>query len=163
MNPANEPGLGSILTVFVLALLLTITPMPQAWQELRPSWTALALIFWCLAAPSRIGVFSGWLLGLAEDSLTGALLGQNALMHVLTAFVCQQMYVRIRVYPIWQQSSIVLGLLFIEQLLNFWIISSTGHAISGLGFWLAPLLGALIWALAMGMLGRRRRWLFDLP
>jgi rod shape-determining protein MreD len=163
MSPSHEPGLGLILTTFALALLLTIMPLPLGWQELRPAWTVLALIFWCLAAPGRIGVFSGWLLGLVEDSLTGSLLGQHALAHSITAFICQQMYMRLRIYPLWQQSGIVAVLLLVEQLLNFWIISSAGHGAFGAGAWFAPVLGTLCWVIMMLLIGRRRRWLFDLP
>lgn len=163
MNPSREPRLGSILLSFGLALLLTITPLPQAWQEMRPPWVALALVFWCLAAPGRIGVFSGWLIGLIEDSITGTLLGQHALAHSITAFVCQQMYMRMRIFPVWQQTGILLALLLAEQLLNLWIISSTGHGTMGATSWFSPLLGTACWPVMMLLLGRQRRRLFDLP
>lgn len=163
MSPSQEPGPGLIVITFGLALLLTILPLPQGWQELRPAWATLALIFWCLVAPGRIGVFSGWMLGIVEDSLTGTLLGQHALAHSITAFICQQTYMRMRIYPLWQQSGIVVALLYIEQLLNFWIISSTGHGIFGVNSWFAPLLGAICWPIIMLLIGRQRRRLFDLP
>lgn len=163
MKSLQEPGLGPILFTFALVLLLAITPLPQGWQELRPNWTALALIFWCLAAPGQVGVLSGWGLGVIEDSLTGTLLGQHALGHSVTAFICQQMYSRLRIFPLWQQTGIVAALLFVEQLFNFWIISSTGHGLFGALSWFAPLLGALCWPLLMLMIGRQRRRLFDLP
>lgn len=163
MKPLQEPGLAPILFTFALALLLTVTPLPQGWQELRPNWTALAIIFWCLAAPGQIGVFSGWLLGVAEDSLTGSLLGQHALGHSVTAFICQQMYTRLRIFPLWQQTGIVAALLLVEQLLSFWIISSTGHGLFGTASWLAPMLGALCWSFIMSLIGKQRRRLFDLP
>lgn len=147
----------SILLVFLFALLLQILPLPEWTQGYRLPFTSLALIYWVLSAPHQVGVFSGWLLGLTQDALTGAMLGQHALTFSITAFICLQLYQRIRVFRIWQQTAIVMALLLLERLIHFWIISSAGHMPISLGFWLPVLLGGLLWPLIQLLLRDGRR------
>ena len=70
MTLVRHHGGGVILFTFIVALILTVIPLPEAGRYLRPDWAGLVLIYWCLALPDRVGVISGWLLGLAVDLLT---------------------------------------------------------------------------------------------
>jgi rod shape-determining protein MreD len=157
MQETRPVPVSTILLVFLGALLLDILPMPAWTQGHRVPWSSLALIYWVLAAPLQVGVFSGFFLGLTKDAITGTMLGQHALTHAITAFICLQMYKRIRVFPVWQQSTIIMTLLLLEQLITFWIISSTGHMPVTLMFWLPVALGTLLWPLIQLLLRDRRR------
>ena len=68
-----------ILSSFFVALVLAVLPLPDWLQWGRPEWTALALIYWVIALPHRVGLVTALLLGVAVDALEGATLGQNAL------------------------------------------------------------------------------------
>ncbi len=68
-----------LLISFVAALVLAIVPLPAALAAYRPDWVPLVLIFWGLMAPERIGLLTAFAMGLALDTLSGALLGQHAL------------------------------------------------------------------------------------
>lgn len=70
----------------VLALLLSVAPMPAFLEAGRPLWLALFLTYWALALPHRVGMVAAWLFGLFADVLYGSLLGQNALVLMLTTF-----------------------------------------------------------------------------
>jgi rod shape-determining protein MreD len=61
---ARHHGGSVIALTFLLALLLTIIPLPEWLRYLRPDWVGLVLIYWCLALPERVGVSTGWLMGL---------------------------------------------------------------------------------------------------
>jgi len=65
---------------FALGLLLSVSPLPQFMEILRPLWLALLLAFWSLNLPHQVGMVTAMFLGLAEDVLYGTLLGQNALI-----------------------------------------------------------------------------------
>ncbi len=145
MQPTHHSSWTTILLVMLSGLLLSITPLPPWAAPYRPPFVSLAIFYWILAAPERIGVFSAWILGLAEDAITGALLGQNALAHSITAYICLQVYRRIRFFPPWQQAFVILGLLLLERILQFWVYSSTGHMPDTADFWFSPLVGAFIW------------------
>ncbi|KFC49863.1 rod shape-determining protein MreD, partial [Halomonas sp. SUBG004] len=44
----------------VLALCLQVMPLADGWQVFRPEWVGLMLIYWCMRAPDRVGVFHGF-------------------------------------------------------------------------------------------------------
>ena len=89
-----------ILLSFVLALLLTVLPLPEWIRIYRPQWYTLVLIYWTLAAPQRVGVGVGWLTGIIVDVSTGTLLGQHALALSLIAFITHKMHQRVRLFPL---------------------------------------------------------------
>jgi rod shape-determining protein MreD len=145
MQESSQTSGFTIFLVFIFALLLQISPLPDWAQGYRIPWTSLALIYWVLSAPHQVGVLTGWLLGLTQDALTGTMLGQNALTGAIIAFICLQLYQRIRVFRVWQQTAIVMALLLLERIIHFWVISSSGHMPLTLGFWLPVLFGGLLW------------------
>lgn len=134
-----------IALTFCVALLLVILPLPEWARMFRPQWVTLVLIYWCLALPHRIGVGSGFLLGILLDVLTGTLLGQHSLGLSLVAFITVELHARIRVFPLWQQSLAVLVLLLLEHLLALWIMGASGRTPPGLEYWIAPLASTLLW------------------
>ncbi len=140
-----QRGTGVIVATFCVALLLTILPLPEWARPFRPQWVTLALIYWCLALPHRVGVGSGFVLGILLDVLASTLLGQHALGLSVVAFITVQLYARIRVFPLWQQALAVLLLLATEHLLEFWAMGASGQTTPGLLYWMAPLVGALLW------------------
>lgn len=134
-----------IAVVFILALILTVMPLPPWAQEFRPRWVTLALIYWCMALPQRVGVGSAWAVGLFTDVMTGTLLGQHALSLSVTAFAAVRLHQRIRIFPLWQQSLSVFVLLLVERLLSLWVIGATGQPTPTLWYWVPTLVSALLW------------------
>ena len=67
MKPTGHHGGWVIILTFVISFVLTIMPMPQIAIHLRPEWSALVLLYWCMALPQRIGVGTGWIVGLLLD------------------------------------------------------------------------------------------------
>jgi len=134
-----------IIGSFVIALLISIIPMPDWAQHLRPQWLTLTLIYWCLMLPERVGIATGWLTGLLLDIISGSLLGSHALTLSLISFITLNIYQRTRIFPLWQQSLVVFALLIFEQLLHFWIIGITREVTPGYEFWLPPIIGLFIW------------------
>lgn len=157
MNLSRSHGGIVILTSFVLAMVLTIIPLPDSLIRLRPDWVGLTLIFWCLALPYRVSVVTGFIVGLLLDVLSGTLLGQHALALCLIAFVCVQMHARIRAYPTWQQMLTVLVLLVLHQLVVLWIDRTIGRPGHSFSYWLPSLISMLLWPLVYRWLNAVRR------
>lgn len=160
MTLAPARGGWAIVASLVLALLLTIVPLPGWANVLRPEWMLLVLIYWCLALPTRVGVGVSWLTGLAVDVLTGSLLGEHGFGYALVAFIVLKLHLRVRVYPAWQQAGVVLLLLVLSQLASLWVLGITGRAPEGLLAYFVPsLVGTLLWPwLFVLMRGARRRF-----
>ncbi|MDP1340948.1 rod shape-determining protein MreD, partial [Klebsiella variicola] len=68
-----------------------------------------------------------------------------ALSMTLIAFFVLILYKRLRMFPLWQQSLMVLVLVGINQLLFHWMQSITGTTGDSLLFLLPSLVSALVW------------------
>lgn len=134
-----------IFATVCVALLLTILPIPEWARPLRPQWVTLVLLYWTIALPHRVGVGTGFVVGIVLDVLTGTLLGHHALGLSVVLFIAIQLHQRIRLFPLWQQSLGVLMLLVVQHLLALWVIGATRGEAPGLGYWMVPVIGALLW------------------
>lgn len=157
MSLVKHQGGWIIFLSFTVALMLTILPLPDWIHIYRPEWTALVLIYWCMALPQRIGVGIGWLVGLLLDVLMGTLLGQHALGLAVIAFITLNLHQRIRVFPLWQQALTVLTLLTLYQLLLLWFDGMTAQPAKTWSYWLPSLVGMLLWPWCFTLLRDVRR------
>src|SRR3984885_1358666 len=149
----REPRWRLILTI-LLALFLSVVPLPAALDVVRPPFLALTVIYWSIAAPRSGGIALGWIAGLALDIFQGSVLGQHALALSLVTYIAVREHQKIRSKPVFQQSLIIMGELFIYEFVVFAIDGWTGHTLSGPLRWVQILTGTLIWPLAAALLGR---------
>lgn len=143
MTAVRHQGGWIILLSFIIAFLLTSIPLPEWADRFRPPWLSLVLIYWCMALPHRVGVGTGWLVGLILDAAQGTLLGQHALAMAVVAFLTLRTYRRIRVFPLWQQAISVMLFLLVNQLLVVWINGIIGYS-PGDWWYLAPVFGGML-------------------
>lgn len=144
MSEARGGGL-IIFATFLVGLVLSQMPLPDLLVWARPEWVMLMLIYWVMALPHRIGLGSAFLLGILLDVVRGSVLGLSALSLTLIAFLVLILYKRLRMFPLWQQSLMVLVLVGINQLLFHWMQSITGTTGDSLLFLLPSLVSALVW------------------
>lgn len=142
---------------FVVALILVSLPAPAWLDQFRPDWVALVLIYWCLATPERVGIGTGFTVGLQLDVLFGSLLGQQAFAKTVIAFLTVKLHLRIRAYPRWQQAATILLLLFINQFMVYWLRDLIDSAPIQAGFWSTAIVGMVLWPWVFILLRRVRR------
>ncbi len=130
---------------FVVALVLSVVPVPDWAEQFRPDWVGLVLIYWCLATPNRVGIGTGFAVGLIQDVLYGSLLGQYALAKTIIAFLTVRTHLRVRVYPAWQQAIAVLIILAIGQLFVIWVRAVIGKPALGFSYWTPSIVGMVMW------------------
>lgn len=131
-----------------LAMMLRVVSLCSTCDVFNPDWIALALIYWSIALPERIGVFTAFVVGLLTDVLTGCLLGQYALIYVLISYFSIKEHRRLRQFPLIQQCAFVLFCLLLGRSLIFAIElmqASANHLPAS--FWYSALSGALVWPL----------------
>ena len=129
----------------LVALVLMILPLPDAVQLYRPNWVALALIYWSMALPKRVGLWFAFFTGVILDTSQGTLLGQHTLALVVIVFLNMNFYQRIRVLALAQQAVYVFALLLVDQVLVAWVEGFLGRPTPVLGYFGAPFVGMLIW------------------
>ena len=92
---------------FFIFLAIDSFSFSQEVNEIKPSLVLLGLIYWNLALPQKVGVGFSLLLGLLYDFLQGTLLGIYPLIFILTSYVCQSFFNRIRPMRFIQQSTLI--------------------------------------------------------
>jgi rod shape-determining protein MreD len=153
----SRGGLGRVLVTALLALILTVVPLPTAVSWLRPDWLLIMVIYWSLVSPRIAGLMFAWLCGLLIDVTTGTVLGEHALAFLLVGFLTHRLQLRMRIFPIWQQASTVLILLMLYQFLLFWIDGITGQAITTWQRWIPAVIGAALWPIIIAVMDTLNR------
>jgi rod shape-determining protein MreD len=138
-------------------LALASVPLPEAVAPFRPDWVAVVLLYWSLMAPRHFSLLTAFWMGIALDTLTGALLGQNALALLVVVYLAEKFHLRLRVFPVSQLAFTVLVLLFLYEFVLFWIDGMAGRTVPLIERWLPPLTGTLVWLCMYALLDRRER------
>ena len=136
-------GLGFIYLSLLVALLLTVMPMPQQVKLFRPDWALLVVLYWTMALPGRVNILTAFVLGFLTDVLIGTVLGVNALAFSVVAFIVAVNHLKIRNFSVIQQALLIGLFLALYHLLLFWL----SHFLTGVYF-----LPAYLWPVLTGML-----------
>ena len=136
-----------VVISIVVALMLTMLPLPQSIDAYRPDWIALILIFWAISVPASYGVAVAWVVGVVLDVTQGTLLGQHALALVAVVYVTAKFHLLMRVFPLLQLTATVFALLSLYQFLLFWINGVAGVTAPASTYWGPVLTGAVLWPL----------------
>jgi len=147
--------------VSILSLLTTLAlasvPLPDAVAPLRPDWVAVVLLYWSLMAPRHFSLMTAFWMGLALDTLSGALLGQNALALLVIVYLAEKFHLRLRVFPLSQLAFTVFLLLGLYEFILFWIDGMAGRTVPLTERWVPPLTGSLVWVALYMLFDRRER------
>lgn len=144
---------GLIMLTFIVALFLTIIPLPTWAAPFRPYWLMLVVIYWVLVLPEVVGIGISWMIGLFLDVLQGAVLGQYALAMILIAYLTFKLHYQLRVFPMWQQAIAIFLFISLAQLFILWTNVLMGQEVSAnWQQWLAVLCSAVIWPWVYGVL-----------
>ncbi|MGB6977411.1 MAG: rod shape-determining protein MreD [Gammaproteobacteria bacterium] len=106
----------------IIALALSIVPLPQALVWYRPQWVFLVVCYWLLVCPQILGLGWTWVIGLLLDMLTGVTLGEHAFALMIVAYFLLKFHSQLRFSSFAQQMLTIIGLsllyfgiLFAEQ------------------------------------------------
>lgn len=114
-------GRSKLLMTFVIALFLSILPIPEVLESFRPHWLLLVLVYWCMALPHRVSVGYAWGVGLLLDLLLGAPLGIRSLALAVVVYIVSLNHRVIRNLSLWQQALAVGLFTMLHKLIVFWI------------------------------------------
>ncbi|MDA1063546.1 MAG: rod shape-determining protein MreD [Proteobacteria bacterium] len=158
MSRAGSARRLPVIISIVIALLLTIAPLPDWLANFRPDWLALTLIYCAMWLPRSWSVGSAWLVGLVLDVAQGTLLGQHALALCIVVFVTVRLHLLMRVFPMSQLMTTVFSLLALYQFILFWINGVAGIPVPAISYWAPVISGVVFWPLVTMLLhGARMR------
>lgn len=134
----------------VAAFLLNLLP----WGRLLlvPDFLALALVFWNVHQPRRVGIGAAFVFGLLMDVHSGALFGEHALAYTLLSYGAISLHRRILWFPLGAQALYVGPLLLLAQFASLAVRLWVGGDFPGLSYLLESVIGAALWPVASYLL-----------
>ena len=91
----------------LVALILTVLPLPRWLDVLRPAFLVLTVLYWSVNSPRTGGIALGFFAGLVLDVFQGPVLGEHALALALVTYIGVREHQRIRSKPAFQQALFV--------------------------------------------------------
>jgi rod shape-determining protein MreD len=141
-----------VTATVIIALLLAVVPLPHWMDIARPYFLLLLVIYWSLSAPRIAGLLFAWLCGMAIDLLKGTTLGQHAFAFLVVSFLTHKQQLRIRVYPLSQQTVTVLIMLLVYEGLVWYTDGVLGYPVTTWARWIPVLTSTLLWPVLVGIL-----------
>ena len=141
-----------VIVTIILAIMLTVVPLPGWAEPYRPDWVALTLIYWAMMMPRTWSVGSAWIVGLIVDVTQGTILGQHALALCFIVFATVRFHLLMRVFPMQQLTATVFALLALYQFILFWINGAAGIEVELSSYWGPVISGTLLWPVVMAFL-----------
>lgn len=161
MRPGQQQLLLPLSPLFMwtslfVALLLNMVPIGRAaWT---PDLLALAIVFWSVHQPTRIGIGVAFTFGLVMDVHQSAMLGQHALSYTTLGYFAIAIHRRLLWYPVASQALQVLPLFALSHVIELAIRMIGGGVFPGWNLVVSPVIETLLWPLAsMLLLAPQRR------
>lgn len=135
-----------------LAAAFLLNLLPWGRESIAPDFLALALVFWNVREPRRVGIGAAFVFGLLMDVHDAALFGQHALAYTLLSYGAIALHRRILWFPLGAQSLYVLPLLVASQIASLVIRLWVGGTFPGWTYFVESLVGAALWPLVTWLL-----------
>lgn len=137
---------GSLIAALVLNIVQNVGLWGRAvWS---PDLVAVALLFWVVHQPMRVGIATAFLFGLMMDVHQGSLLGQHAFAYSLLGFMALAVHRRLLWFGLLSQALQVLPLFATTHAVELAVRMLVGDGFPGFGVLISPLIEALLWPLA---------------
>ena len=145
MSVQRASGHWVVWTSLIVALLLSILPLPDWVSISRPAWVAMVVMYWIMALPERFGLLFAFVAGLMMDVFLGTSFGHHSLGLLVVAVVTLSLHRRLRMFPWWQQAFMAFVIIGLYQLVNLWIKSALGRTPPSLWYLMPALTSAAFW------------------
>lgn len=131
-----------------LLVALGFNLVPFGRVVAMPDLLALALVFWNVHQPRRVGIGAAFVFGLLMDVHQGALLGQHALAYTLLSYFATTIHRRLLWFGVPAQALHVLPLFFAAHAVSVIVRMAAGDVFPGWNLLFAPLIEAALWPVA---------------
>lgn len=134
----------------IVAFLLNLLPWGQ-WIGV-PDFVALALVFWAIHEPRKIGFSIAFMMGLLMDVNQATLLGENALAYTLVSYFSIMIHRRVLWFPIGIQALHILPLLLLMQAVQLVMHLMVSGQLPHWYYFSESFISALLWPLVTWLL-----------
>jgi rod shape-determining protein MreD len=139
-----------IAASLVLAFCLNLLPWGRAAGI--PDFVALCLVFWNIHQPRRVGIGIAFLMGVATDVHTAAVLGEHALAYTLLSYGAITLHRRVLWFNVLTQALHVFPLFLAAHVVVLAVRMLLGAPFPGLGLFLEAIVQTLLWPITSWLL-----------
>jgi rod shape-determining protein MreD len=134
-----------IVFTLIAALLVNLLPWSGLLLAVKPDFVALAVLYWCIQQPRKLGFAAAWLMGLMMDIADGSLFGQHALAYSVLAFAGIVLHRRVQMFTLKDQILHVIPILLLNDLVVLAIRTLAGAAFPGFSYFVGSFLAGALW------------------
>lgn len=146
-----------VFATLLLGVLLDSISWSADWGVVVPDVTPLILLYWVMALANSNFLATAFFFGLLHDVLYHTGMGTYALIYCLLVYPMLHVRLQLRNKTLLHMSFFIGSWMLVHQLL-IWFITPANHVAGhNLAFWLAALVGALLWPLIFILLRTLRR------
>jgi len=147
-----------VFIAFSLLIAFLLNLLPWGRSIGAPDFVALALVFWGVHQPRKVGIGTAFCLGLLMDVHDATLLGENALAYTLLSYFAIMMHRRVLWFPLTTQAVHVLPLLLLAQAVQLLVRFVVTGKFPGWFYFLESVVSAILWPfVTMLLLAPQRR------
>lgn len=129
----------------ILALALTILPLPELLSGLRPSWVLILILYLQFFIPESFNLVFLIIIGMALDVLLSTVLGEHVFALSVVAWIASSKTRRFRLFNMSQQMALIGFFCLLYQMLILMIDASLGYHYSFLMSLGSTLITILLW------------------
>ncbi|WP_131783306.1 rod shape-determining protein MreD [Legionella gresilensis] len=134
-----------LFIAFIVALCLTICPMPSLLMGIKPPWILLFILYIQFYLPDRFNLFTVIILGLILDALLSTVIGEHVLALSLTTWIANSKARRFYFFSIGQQMALIGFFCFLYQLIMVITDTFLGFHINLVLILVNTIISILIW------------------
>jgi rod shape-determining protein MreD len=134
-----------IVFTLIAALIINLLPWSGWLLVVKPDFVALAVLYWCIQQPRKVGFTAAWLMGLLMDVADGSLFGQHALAYSVLAFAGIVLHRRVQRFTMRDQILHVIPLLLMNDVLVLLIRRVAGAEFPGLNYFIGSVIAGVMW------------------
>lgn len=134
-----------LMITVLIALILTIMPLPDILTQVRPPWILLIVLYMQFYLPNYFNATLVFMLGLMLDSLLATVIGEHALILCIVAWLANSKARRFALFPISQQMMFIGFFAMAYQLIIVLIDSFLGYQAELVSIIGAGVVSVLVW------------------
>lgn len=109
----------AIIISFIIALFLTVIPLPRWLSFLQPEWVVLLLICWVLQLPNKIGMTVALIVGFFLDALYNVPFGMHSLPLIFITYLMLKFQTRFKFFSFGQKILMIFFLMLFYEMSAF--------------------------------------------
>ncbi len=134
-----------IIVVFIMALILTIIPLPNSLIWIRPPWILLFVLYLQFYLPYYFRILSIFIIGIIMDALLATIIGEHVFILCLMTLIANYRARCFHLLPVSQQMMLIGFFSMIYQVMIIFIDLLLGYNADSLSIFGIGLISMLMW------------------